>query len=68
MQMDDSKIDELMRRPYKDWIKFNIKGKGSTDLKREFMENSLELPDDIHKLMPEFMDTVLKLFIGNRKI
>jgi len=68
MLMDDSKIDKLMRRPYKDWIKFNIKGKDSTDLKREFMENSLELPDDIHKLMPEFMDTVLKLFIGNRKI
>ena len=66
--MDVSKIDELMKKPYKKWIKFNIKENSPKHLDKELMEISLYLPDEIHKLMPEFMDTVLKLFIGNRKI
>ena len=66
--MDDSRIDKLMRRPYKEWIKFNIIERSPKDLKKESIEIMSDLPDDIHKLMPEFMDTLLKLFIGNRKI
>jgi len=62
------KIDYLMRKPYKEWIKLNIKGRSLEDLEEELMENSLILPDDIHEQMPQFMDVVLKLFLGNKKL
>jgi hypothetical protein len=63
-EMDEAEFEDLMEKPYRDWIGYYLETMEPAEMERELGEIIATLPDPIYDCMQDFMDAVMRLFVG----